>query len=332
MIPEAKIPAVSRALSAAFGVREYEEIRLLSGGLSTALVYRIAVRGAAYLLKIMRAEVISNPANEFACMQLAAEAGLAPRVWYASVEDRLLITDFVEGQPFPQDKAEMAALIAPTIRRIHTLAGFPKVVDYLGAVDNFILRFQAAKLLPESETAEVFRRYAEVQRVYPRNAGELVASHNDLKPQNMIFDGDRILLIDWESAFLNDPYADLAIAANFFVRDAEGSTAAEESYLAAYFGEPPGAYRLARFFLMRQAVSMFYATLLLLEAARAGLPIDARQAIPDFWAYHDDLTAGRIDMLDAEAKRDYGLLHLRAALQNMRSPRFAEAVDRIARG
>ena len=44
MIPEAKQPAVARALQAAFGVNEYEDIRLLTGGLSTALAFKIVVR------------------------------------------------------------------------------------------------------------------------------------------------------------------------------------------------------------------------------------------------------------------------------------------------
>ena len=101
MIPEAKQPAVTRALQAAFGVNEYEDIRLLTGGLSTALAFKIVVRKNPYLLKIMRTEVISDPAHEFACMQTAAEAGIAPRIWYANVEDRILITDFVEAKPFP---------------------------------------------------------------------------------------------------------------------------------------------------------------------------------------------------------------------------------------
>jgi hypothetical protein len=99
MIPEAKQPAVRRALHAAFGVNEYEDIRLLTGGLSTALAFKIVVRKKPYLLKIMRKEVISDPTHEFACMQAAAKAGIAPRVWYANVEDRLLITDFVGAKP-----------------------------------------------------------------------------------------------------------------------------------------------------------------------------------------------------------------------------------------
>ena len=323
MIPETKQPAVTHGLQTAFGVNEYEAIHPLTGGLSTALACKIVVRKNPYLLKILRTEMIGNPSHEFTCMQTAAEAGIAPRIWYASVEDRILITDFVEAQPYPDD---LAPLIAPTLRRLHSLPHFPKVVDYFDAIDGFIRRFQAAKLLPESETSELFHRYAGVQKVYPRHAADLVASHNDLKPQNVLFDGSRIWLVDWESAFLNDQYADLAIAANFFVKD----ETQEESYLQAYFGEPVNAYRRSRFYLMRQAVSMFYATLLLLEAARSGLSIDVGMTTPGFRAFHEDLIAGRIDMMNAEAKLQYGMIHLREALQNMRTVRFAAAVDRVS--
>lgn len=325
MIPEAKQPAVRGALIAAFGIDDYEDIRLLNGGLSSALAFKIIVRGNPYLLKVLRAEVISDPAKEFACMQAAAEAGIAPRIRYASIEDRVLITDFVEARPYPEDASSLLIpQIVPTLRRLHSLPQFPKVVDYFGAIDRFIERFQAEKILPVNETEELFSRYAEVQKVYPRQT-DLVASHNDLKPQNMLYDGKRIWLVDWESAFLNDQYVDLAIVANFFVKD----EAQEEAFLSAYFEEPAGEYRLARFYLMRQAVSMFYATLLLLEASRAGLTIETTMATPDFRDFHQGLISNQIDVGNAEVKLQYGMIHLREALKNMLTPRFEEAMARM---
>lgn len=84
MLPEARQPAVKRALHSAIGVNDFEDIRLLAGGLSSALVFKFVVKKNPYLLKIMRTEVISNPAHEIARMQTAAQAGLAPRIWYAN--------------------------------------------------------------------------------------------------------------------------------------------------------------------------------------------------------------------------------------------------------
>jgi hypothetical protein len=53
LIPEAKQPAVARALKEAFGVTELEDIRMMTaGGLSPALVFRIVLRGCPYLLRV----------------------------------------------------------------------------------------------------------------------------------------------------------------------------------------------------------------------------------------------------------------------------------------
>src|SRR5580704_7820902 len=100
MIPEAKNTAVSRALREAFGVSECEDIRMMTAGLSKALVFRIVVRGNPYLLRVvMNTGATVGPGqgdqtHHFSCMKLGAEAGLAPRVWYTSPEDGISMTDF----------------------------------------------------------------------------------------------------------------------------------------------------------------------------------------------------------------------------------------------
>ena len=55
------------------------------------------------------------------------------------------------------------------------------------------------------------------------------------KPDNMLFDGSRLWLVDWEAAFQNDRYADLAVAANMLV----ANETEERIYLQEYFGAPP---------------------------------------------------------------------------------------------
>jgi hypothetical protein len=51
--------------------------------------------------------------------------------------------------------------------------------------------------------------------------------------------------------------------------------------------------------------------------------------VPDFREYHQELILDKVDMLTAEAKAQYGIIHLHAALRAMRSARFEQAVVRV---
>jgi hypothetical protein len=193
--------------------------------------------------------------------------------------------------------------------------------DYFAALDGYIQKFREGNILPASETEELLQLYARVQSVYPRQDAEMVSSHNDLKPENILFDGTRVWLVDWEAAFLNDRYTDLAVAANFVVtNDAE-----EEIYLRTYFGEAVSEYRLARFYLMRQALHMFYAMIFLLLGS-SGKPIEPNAEAPDFKDFHDGIWAGEISLASAETKLQYGRVHMNQVLRNMRTVRFQDTL------
>ena len=338
MIPQEKSAAVTRALREAFGVTTFEDIQTLTKGHSSALVFRIIVRGSPFLLRIIM-RIDSTTERHFACMRAAADAGLAPRVWYTSVEDRISITDFVEAVPFPVTEALVR--MPATLRALHALPPFPRAENHLNttcmflinkgaALDGFIQRFQTAKILPNAESEELFARYAQVAAVYPLHDPDMVSSHNDLKPENILFDGGRVWLVDWEAAFLNDRYADLAVVANYLVtNDAE-----QKLYLREYVGQSPDPYQLARFFLMQQVVHIFYAMVYLLLGS-SGKPVSLSEQAPGFKAFCRRIWAGEIDLENNDAKIVYGKTHLEQLLQNTRRAEFNEALrvvsDRHAR-
>ena len=333
MIPEAKRDGVARALRETFGggasspSAEVEDIRMLTAGLSPALVFRIVVRGRPYLLRVItRTDAMNDPTRQFECMRSAADAGLAPRVWYTSIEDRISITDFVEARPFT--RTEALARMPRTLRKLHGLAPFPKAVNYLDVADGYIRKFQAAGILPESETAELFSLYAPLAKVYPRDDSDMVPCHNDLKPENILFDGERVWLVDWEAAFANDRYVDLAVVANFVVTD-DGE---EQGYLASYFGEAAGSYRSARFYLMSQIVHIFYAVVFMFLGSK-GKPIEPLHTkVPDFRDFHERIRGGGVSLAGDESKVEYGRVHMNQVLQNLRGVRFREAMRIVAMG
>jgi thiamine kinase-like enzyme len=325
MIPEAKKTAVSNALRHTFGVSEFEDISALTAGLSSALIFKIVVKGKPYLLRVItRTDAMNDPTHWYDCMKTAADAGIAPHEWYTNTDDRVSITDFVKAKPFPLSEARVK--LPALLKRLHSLPPFPHRVNYLDAVAGFIKKFQVAKILHEEMTEELFSQYAKITDIYPRNNSDLVACHNDLKPENILFDGERVWLVDWEAAFLNDRYMDLAIVANFVVTNDDE----ERDYLKTYFGEDINEYQHARFFLMRQVLHMSYFTYFMLIVSVAGCAIDLDSVKPDFREFNNDMWAGKIDLAGNDARQQYAWVHMQQLKHNFKLKRFEDSLHIVS--
>jgi aminoglycoside phosphotransferase (APT) family kinase protein len=332
MIPQEKSEAVAKALREAFGVSEVEDIRKMTKGHTAALKFRIVVEGRPYLLRIIILTYsMLGPSRQFTCMKTAAEAGLAPHIWYANLEDQISITDFVQEVPF--SAAEALVRMPAVLRALHALPPFPEGVHHLDttcmylmhegtAREEFMRKFQEANVLSKGECEELFAWHAQVSEVYPHHDSDMVSSHNDLfKPDNILFDGHRVWLVDWEAAFRNDRYVDLAVVANQLVT----SDLEEKAFLQEYFGQPPDEYQLARFFLMQQIVHMFYGMAYLLLGSSGEL-VDQSEKAPEFHAFYRRLWAGEVNLADKDSKIAFGRIHWERLVGNLRQTRFNEAL------
>jgi hypothetical protein len=77
MIPQEKMAAVTQEV---FGTADLSDIRAMTKGLSSDLVFRIVVGGSPCVLRVItRIDERSDPVRHFACVKAAAEGGLAPR-------------------------------------------------------------------------------------------------------------------------------------------------------------------------------------------------------------------------------------------------------------
>lgn len=342
MIPAEQIEVVTRGLRDAFGVTEFEDVAPLTGGHTSSLVFRIVVRGTSYVLKIITRR--DDPTRHYASMRTAAEAGVAPRVWYTNVEDKVAITDFVNAIPLELSDARLRFPVL--LRTLHALPPFARapfntsctfLLNTGPALDGFLEQCQAAHILPKEEYQHCLVRYAELAAAYPYDDAEMVSSHNDvLKPDNFLFDGQRAWLVDWEAAFLNDRYADLAVAANLVVANEHE----EAIYLREYFGTEPDEYQRARFHLMQQLAHVFYAMAFLLMSSPAGQPLarrfrssldmdestDSGEAVPDFTEFRRRVWAREVDLADRDVKRLYGRVHWARLLHNVQQARYREAL------
>jgi aminoglycoside phosphotransferase (APT) family kinase protein len=335
-IPEEKREAVARALSSAFGTACLDGTPVrLSGGLSGATLLRIRVGGIAYVLRIEPRKPLSgqaSPARTYACMRRAADALLAPRVWYADAEDGVSIVDLVPHTPladYPGDGEGLITELAQSLHVLHALPPFPEATDFLQGVAGLIAAYRAAPLLAASATDEVFARFEDLSARYRPRPEDLVASHNDLNPANILYDGRRLWLIDWEVAFRADRWLDLAAVANWFI---EGP-AREDLLLRTYLKAEPTADERDRLRLMRIVNHVYYGVVFLLGAA-AERPGSVGPAAdlggPTLSKLRQGLRTGEFDITAWENRVLYGKARLAEALAGFRGGACDEALQRLA--
>lgn len=185
--------------------------------------------------------------NELAASQAAHAAGLSPRVVYA--EQGLMVLEYLEAQALtPEQVREPGRLSAlvELLRRCHL-----EVPKYLrGPVLSFnvfhVLRSYGAWLIEHespyaAELTGLHERAARLERL--TGAIRLVWGHNDLLAANLLDDGRRLWLIDWDYGGFNTPLFDLGGLAS----NSGFGEALERELLSCYFGKAPGPDLLRRY-------------------------------------------------------------------------------------
>lgn len=324
-IPPHKLPAVENALLQTFGTTTVDAIELMTRGLSPALVYKITVKDQAYILRlVMVTNELVDPAREYTCLRAAADAGIAPAVLYADAAAAISISQFIAGPPIwvgiPQKELQLQA-IAAKVKEVHALPLFPPLINFMEGMIHFRDRFLEMNMFPESATATHFAHFEKIKAVYPIHE-ELVSSHNDLNPANVLFDGEKIWLIDWEASFKNDRYVDLAIVALYFAANESHI----DTFLTAYFGAPPTAIQQAKFYLMRQVIFLYYGTIFLRMAGDMQQEHDQHMEVPTLIQVKQMMSKGEINLGSYEGKLLYGKMLMQEALTEMSNPAFEAAL------
>lgn len=314
------IEPVRAALRQTFGADEPDDVVRVSGGLSGASVLRVTIGGRRYLLRLdPPVEGFGDPRRWHRCMRIAAEAGVAPKVHYAD-PGGVSIVDFVEQNPsapyWSGDRNLLRTRLGELLRRLHAAPAFPPLVDYLDGVRALIDNVAVAGLMSEQELAIPLARFTTLEGAYRALSPQLVPSHNDVNPRNVVYDGERLWLVDWTAAFQSDRFTDLASIASFMAQDEEG----EAVLLAAYVGAPATEAQRARMYLARQINHMFYAMSLI------GTTGGARPArVRSLADVHAALRAGEPVMDTAVGRAEYAHARLAAMVAGVDAPRFDEA-------
>jgi aminoglycoside phosphotransferase (APT) family kinase protein len=319
--------AVRSVLIATFGPAPITAVTPLADGISGAAAFRFETGSRRYVVRIEGTpSPLRNP-HQYTCLRMAADAGIAPRLHYVDEPGRVVVMDFVERRSlltYPGGPVALAQALGELLARLQAASHFPCFVDYPDIVTRLFNHVRRAGLFAPGLLDAHAERLSRLAETYAAASVGLVSSHNDPVPQNILFDGVRLWLIDWESAYRNDPLVDVAILLDGVARSPELETA----LLQAWHGRKPDDGVLARLTLIRALVRLYYAGVMLSAAAAASphaMP-DADLSAPTLALFRQSIQTGRLEPGSRESFLVRGKMFLSSFLAGTETPGFDDTL------
>jgi aminoglycoside phosphotransferase (APT) family kinase protein len=326
--------AARTALEAAFGRRKAGHLALLKGGVSGALIYRVEVGAGSYVLRLEPQRIaLQHRQRGFACMVAAATAGVAPPVRHMDADAGVAVMDYVDPRPLadhPGGSMGLVRELGTLIGRLQQTPLFPSLTGEPGdEIASLLAALAASPLFAPGLLRPHADGLARLRDVRPWSPATFVSSHNDPNPRNLLFDGRRVWLVDWELAFRNDPLFDLAIVTT----DLATTPDLEDALLETAFAHAPDPVLRARLAVTRLLTRLFYGCIAL--EAFAGQPRAAPVASLAALTpaqFREAAAAGRFAAGEPDIAYAFGMMSLAAFLDGLTAPGIAETLALASQG
>jgi thiamine kinase-like enzyme len=210
----------------------------VAGGL-TNRSFRVQAGDRTYFVSIPgeRSELLAIPrADEIRNTMAAAETGVSPRVLDHIPSTGVMIVEFLKGRTLSQPdmhRPGMVERLARAVRQLHTARPFANDFDLFRLTDSYRAVLASDRKAPPAGFDDYQPLLAEMRAAVRAHPSAPRPCSNDLVPENLIDDGQRLWIVDFGYSGNNDPCSELGNA----VCEAAYDQAEAEALGHAYFGE-----------------------------------------------------------------------------------------------
>jgi thiamine kinase-like enzyme len=228
----------------------------------TNRVWRVDVGAAVYCLRIPGSgttAIIDRQAEETNA-RAAWRAGVAPEILHFGA-DGVMITRFVANavalaRPLLKERGDARECAAKALRLLHdTAEAFVGTFGIFATSDGYsrLLRERGVAVSPGERA--VLKEAEAVRSALAAAPAELKPCHCDTTGANLLDDGERVWLVDWEYSGMNDPMWDLS----YLSVQADLDPAQDDELLDTYLGRTPQADETARMAVLKAPVEIMSA-------------------------------------------------------------------------
>ena len=227
-------------------------IKNLDQGFSPrAQKYLVTINNNEYVIRFYNPEKEFNSFTEMYLMSVFSINDISPAIHFVDYKNGLVVMDYIHNIPKWHNKIDDSIIeeLAKSISIIHQgpiLARNPYVQKNSLLLDR---SQKIEKVLEQHTNKFPLIRYIHDKIIeYNQIIYEVRCCHYDLNPNNILFDGTKLLFIDWECAGKGDPFLDLATVAVGL----KFSTTQDLRFLSHYLGKTPTNKEKSKYFLMKE--------------------------------------------------------------------------------
>ena len=216
----------------------------LEGGMSN-YTYVVECQGKKYTYRVPGkfAERFVDRDEEWANIQEVERLGLNNVTTYVEIRSGEKLAEYVEGTIMSTtDVVSYNAMSVAALKKIHN--SDLKFQDYnaFGRLDTYQNYCIEMGFTHPQEYLDLRNKLEELRKQYV--SVPKVPCHCDYQPTNLVINGDKLYVLDWEFAGMNDPFYDIACYGNAGFDKAL-------SLLEAYVGHKPTEEELKRLYFHR---------------------------------------------------------------------------------
>ena len=250
------------------------------GGL-TNRVYRLG----AHVLRLPGAGTAEyiHRGHEALSAQAAARAGVGPQVVHVDPASGIMVTQHIDravtmtAQGF-RDRPGAVARAGAAFRALHRSGEtFPFRFELFAMIDDYLALLATKDVALPAGYHAVLADTAAIRAALALAPAPLAPCHCDPLCENLLDTGDKVWIVDWEYAGMNDPMwdlGDLSVEGQF-------DAAQDRALLTSYFDGPPGAADHGRMVIYKAMCDLLWTLWGLIQLANAN-PAD------DFRSYADN--------------------------------------------
>ena len=216
----------------------------LEGGMSN-YTYVVECQGKKYTYRVPGkfAERFVDRDEEWANIQEVSRLGLNNITEYVEVRSGEKLAEYVEGTIMSTtDVVSYNEMSVKALKKIHGSGLKFKDYNAFGRLDTYQNYCIETGFTHPQEYLDLRNKLDELRKQYVSVA--MVPCHCDYQPTNLVISGDKLYVLDWEFAGMNDPFYDIACYGNAGFDKAL-------ALLEAYVGHKPTDEELKRLYFHR---------------------------------------------------------------------------------